>query len=222
MRPQPWIKPRVRELGKTLRGLGQAMGGLDGARLTEIMAGTRRVQPVEIEPMARYLEMPYDDVYRRLFGITPESRAKSDSHSPSTSRIDTSATVLVPLWDIVLPGAASGDQLLLSKSGSWESAPQELRLVQNSFAVRAWDDDNAPWVARGATLFVNPSKKPRDGQWGLFFGSGGVDAGEVTNPSVGLLLGRRGNSWAIQRGMARLTLALAEWPFVWLVEWIKP
>ncbi len=222
MKAQSWIKPRVRELGKTLRGLGQAMGGLDGSRLTEIMAGTRRVQPVEIEPMARYLELPYDDLYARLFGITPESRAKSASHGPVTSRVDTSSTVLVPLWDIAQPGAASGDQLLLSKSGSWESAPQDLRLVQNSFAVRAWDDDNAPWVARGATLFVNPSKKPRDGQWALFFSSGGVDAGEVTNPSVGLLLGRRGNSWAIQRGMARMALALAEWPFVWLIEWIKP
>lgn len=228
MEPQPWIKIRVNELKgqgkeKTLKGLGQAMGGVDGSRITEIGAGTRRVKAVEIEPMAKYLEMPVDEVYSRLFGITPESRANIAGHAPVTTRIDTSATVLVPLWDITSPGSgASGDQLLLTKSESWEAAPQEARLVQNSFAVRAWDDDNAPWVPRGATLFVNPTKKPRDGQWGLFFRSGGVEAGEIRNPSVSLLLHLRGNSWAVQRGMARLTLALAEWPFVWLIEWIKP
>lgn len=198
------------------------MGGLDGSRLTEIMAGTRRVQPAEIEPMAKYLELPYDDVYARLFGISPESRAKSDSHTPITTRIDTSSVVLVPLWDITQPGAASGDNLLLSKSASWEAAPQELRLVQNSFAVRAWDDDNAPWMRRGATIFVNTSKKPRDGDWGLFFSSGGVEAGEIVNPSVALLLAKKGSSWGVQRGLTKTTLALAAFPFCWLIEWIKP
>jgi hypothetical protein len=79
MQPQPWIKPRVKELGKTLQGLGHAMGGLDGSRITEIMAGTRRVQPTEVSKMADYLELPYEVVYGRLFGSVP-SAVSGDVH----------------------------------------------------------------------------------------------------------------------------------------------
>lgn len=71
MQPQPWIKTRVKHLGKTLSGLGKAMGGLDSSRITEIMAGTRRVHAEEVRPMAAYLELPYEDVYSRLFGGVP-------------------------------------------------------------------------------------------------------------------------------------------------------
>lgn len=223
MQPQPWIKVRTRELGKTLRGLGVAMGGLDGSRVTEIMAGTRRVKAAEVAPMAEFLEMTYDDVYARLFGSAPESRPKIESHSPVTSRVDTAASVLVPLWDITAPGGtASGATLQLSKSGSWVAAPQELRLVQNSFAVQAWDDDNAPWVRRGATLFVNPSKKARDGDWCLFLGSGDWESGILDRPCMGLLLGRTATTWKIQRGSHKTILSQSDWPHNWLVEWVKP
>lgn len=71
MHPQPWIKSRVREIGKTLAGLGRAMGGLDGSRITEIMAGIRRVRVDEVEPMAQFLNLPYEVVYGRLFGSVP-------------------------------------------------------------------------------------------------------------------------------------------------------
>lgn len=71
MQPQPWIKERCKELGKTLAGLGQALGGLHSSRVTEIMAGTRRVQAGEVRPMAAYLELPYEVVYNRLFGGVP-------------------------------------------------------------------------------------------------------------------------------------------------------
>lgn len=226
MQPQPWIKARVKELpGKTLRGLGQAMGGLDGSRLTEIMAGTRRVQPAEVGPMAEYLEMAHGDVYARLFGISPESRAKSEDHSVDAKGMDISQTALIPLWDIALPGGTgSGDILQLIKTASWVPAPHELRatLAKNMFAVQMWEDDHAPWVRRGATLFVNPSKKPRDGDWALFLLSADFDAGTIRNPSVGVLLGRKGHSWGIQKGLGRLSLAMADWPLCWLIEFIKP
>jgi hypothetical protein len=225
MQPQPWIKARIKELGKpkTLRGLGLAMGGLDSARLTEIGAGTRSVKAGEIAPMAEYLEMTYDEVYGRLFGTPPESRTKNEHHNLVTSRIDTAQTVLVPLWDITAPGGtASGAQLQLTKSGSWVAAPQELRLVQNSFAVQAWDDDNAPWVPRGSTLFVNPSKKARDGQWCLFLASEDWASGLLERPCMGLLLGRTATTWKVQRGSHKTILTQADWPHNWLIEWIKP
>jgi hypothetical protein len=224
MQPQPWIKARIKELpGKTLRGLGQAMGGLDGSRITEIMAGTRRVQPGEVAPMAEYLEMPHNEVYGLLFGITPESIAKSDSHAPVTARLDSSQTVLVPLWDVVLPGGTgSGDILQLAKTASWVAAPQELRLAKDTFAAQVWDDDHAPWIRRGSTLFVNPSQKPRDGQWALFLLSADLDAGIIQKPCIGVLLNRRGTAWNIQRGASKSVLTVADYPLAWLIEFIKP
>lgn len=155
-------------------------------------------------------------------GLPNVSRIKNEDHKPATSLIDVTPTVLVPLWEITALGSAGGEQLQLTKSESWVMAPQEMRHAKNIFAASYWDDDNAPWVRRGATLYVNPSRVPRDGDWALFFRTVDQVAGLITNPSVGLLLHKRGNSWAVQRGMARLTLALADWPICWLVEWIKP
>lgn len=221
MKPQPWIKPRVRELGKTLRALGEAMGGLDGSRLTEIMAGTRRVQPPEIEPMAKYLELPYDEVYMRLFGISPESRANSASHQAVSNKVDTSVSVLIPLWNIrALAGGQGGE--ILQMSDSLAAAPAELRLVPDSFAVHYWDDLNLPFLRRGATLFVNPSSVPRIGDWCLFTGRRDADSGILQNPRVGLLMGKKALSWIFQQGPTKGFLAVADWPIAMLIEWIKP
>jgi hypothetical protein len=222
------IKDRIKELKaagkrKTLRGLGQAMGGLDGSRLTEIMAGTRRVQPSEVGPMAEYLEMAHNDVYAKLFGIVPESIPKNGSHAPVTNRVDNSPTVLVPLWEIALPGGTgSGGTLQLVKTASWTAAPQDLRLSTETFATQVWDDDHAPWLARGSTLFVNPLKKPRDGQWAFFLGADDREAGIIQKPCIAVLLNRRSGGWNIQRGMVKSVLPLTDYPMCWLIEFIKP
>ena len=222
MQPQPWVKERAKALNKTLVGLGRAMGGLDGSRITEIIAGTRRVQPAEVAPMAEYLEVSYEDVYERLFGVVHKSIPKGASHRSDTTRIDHTATVLIPYWEVTAPGDGSGVTLALIRTESWVSAPQDLRLSESAFAVQAWDESNEPWVRRGSTLFVKGRQMPRNGQWGLFCRSGNLDAGTIESPLVGILLARKGASWLVQIGLTKVTLAMADYPLVWLIEFIKP
>jgi hypothetical protein len=225
MQPQPWIKARVKELRKSLKGLGEAMGNLDGSRITEIMAGTRRVQLTEVEPMARFLEMTYQDVYDRLFGTAPESRPKSVSHPLATTRIDTSATVLVPLWQArETGGLGSGVFLHLVRSDSWAAAPAELRLIKDALAVQYWSDDNLPWLKRGSTLFVIPSSKAREGDCCILAVEFDPIAGTITSPRAGMLLGGASTSsaWKLRQGAKDVLVSKTDWPLNFKVEWIKP
>lgn len=60
-----WIKKRLADLGKNGVGLASALG-IASARTTEIYKGIRKVQAHEIEPLAKYLELPVADVMAKL------------------------------------------------------------------------------------------------------------------------------------------------------------
>lgn len=161
-------------------------------------------------------------------GLEQKSMPKNEEPTIVTTQIDTSAGVLIPLWEITSPGGVGheggGEVLHLTRSvDNWVTAPQALRLVQNSFALRAWDDKNAPWVRQGATLFIDPTQKGRNGDWCIFMAEANLEAGRVVNPLIGVLLGsRKGRSWTMRQAAGLLHLPMATWPLTWLIEWIKP
>jgi len=65
--PRPWIEERLHELGKSKIGLSRALG-INNARVYDLIAGTRRIQLGEVEPLARFLEWPAQTVISRLAG----------------------------------------------------------------------------------------------------------------------------------------------------------
>jgi phage repressor protein C with HTH and peptisase S24 domain len=60
-----WFQARLRQLGKTQRGLAKHMG-LDPSRITEILNQTRGIKIEEAVEMADYLETSLDDLVTRL------------------------------------------------------------------------------------------------------------------------------------------------------------
>ena len=60
-----WIQQRLRQLGKTQRGLAQHMG-LDPSRITEILNKNRSIKIEEAVEIAEYLETPLDDLMPKL------------------------------------------------------------------------------------------------------------------------------------------------------------
>lgn len=60
-----WFQQRLRQLGKTQRGLAKHMG-LDPSRITEILNESRSIKIEEAVEIAEYLETPLDDLVSKL------------------------------------------------------------------------------------------------------------------------------------------------------------
>lgn len=72
-----WFQQRLRQLGKTQRGLAKHMG-LDPSRITEILNESRSIKIEEAVEIADYLETPLDDLVSKLgAAIARSARASS-------------------------------------------------------------------------------------------------------------------------------------------------
>ncbi|MEO3429706.1 helix-turn-helix domain-containing protein [Pelagibius sp. CAU 1746] len=72
-----WFQDRLRQLGKTQRGLAKHMG-LDPSRITEILNQSRSIKIEEAVEMAEYLETSLADVVSKL-GAFVNREAKASS-----------------------------------------------------------------------------------------------------------------------------------------------
>jgi hypothetical protein len=61
----PWLKTRLREIGRTPAALTRHLN-LKGPRVYEMIAGRRSMQPDEIGPTAQFLDWSVDELIRRL------------------------------------------------------------------------------------------------------------------------------------------------------------
>jgi hypothetical protein len=61
----PWLKTRLRDLGKTPTALAKSLG-IAAPRVYEMIAGRRHIQPNEIEPMAKFLDWSVEEINRHL------------------------------------------------------------------------------------------------------------------------------------------------------------
>ncbi len=194
MQSQPWIKLRVKELpGKTLRGLGQVMGGLDGSRLTEIMAGTRRVQQSEAEAMAVYLELPYEVVHGRLFGSIPA--IGGDVRSPSYAQ-----TTTKPPAELRVYGARDLGGGVMEFSNEPVADPAAQAFVQptpDSYTCYVVTDHMSPAYEVGDQILINPLPPVSPGHDVLLI-SGGQE-GTPRKATLRRLIKDLGTHWHVQQ-----------------------
>lgn len=144
---------------------------------------------------------------------------KVEIESPTdTRKFDIEASGTVPLWRFT---RGPGGTVLIEKTDNAVSSPVELRDQKTAFAVRIWDDANAPWLRRGITVFIDPTQIGADGEWCLL----AADAPDITrslaNPRIGILLGTTATGWRIQQGDTRVTLPFSEWPHAWKIVFIR-
>jgi len=74
----PWLKTRLRELGRTPTALAKALG-IAPPRVYEMISGRRHIQPDEIEPMAKFLDWSLPELKQRL-----PARALTIEHAPGS------------------------------------------------------------------------------------------------------------------------------------------
>ena len=89
----PWLKLRLREIGRTPAGLARHLD-IGGPRIYEMIAGRRGMQPTEIEPTAEFLDWSIEELMNHL----PEE----DRVLPATLK---GSTVMVPKDAIRLLGS---------------------------------------------------------------------------------------------------------------------
>ena len=61
----PWLKARLRDLGRTPTALAKELG-IAAPRVYEMIAGRRHIQPNEIAPMAKFLDWSVEEINRHL------------------------------------------------------------------------------------------------------------------------------------------------------------
>jgi len=98
----PWLKERLRTLNKTPAGLARELG-VAPPRVYEMIAGRRAMQPDEIEPTARFLEWPVQDVIAHL---PEEARVipATLNHKNMIPVLGTTRTLDLSAWDCLLTG----------------------------------------------------------------------------------------------------------------------
>lgn len=189
MIPQPWIKTRCKELGKTLKGLGQAMGELDGSRITEILAGTRRVQPVEAQAMAIYLELPYEVVSERLYGSVPTIGGDVRSQRP----VQWAEPQTLPLY--AARDLGGGIVELSIDPAKSVPVPAFSQPIAGAFLCYVATDHMAPAYERGDSVLINPIQPPAPGNDVLLISGGN---GEPRKAALRRLLAITETHWNVK------------------------
>jgi hypothetical protein len=99
----PWLKDRLRKLGKTPTALARELK-IEPPRVYEMIAGRRAMQPREVAPTARFLEWSIEELLQHL---PPESRVMpTQDLNGSNHKIPLLGTTqqLADMWDCVLTG----------------------------------------------------------------------------------------------------------------------
>lgn len=153
----------------------------------------------------------------------PESRVHKNviPTNIEVRQFDMGPTALIPLWRAVgLDGMAAGATMHIARTMDDSVAgPDQLRHIKSAFAVKAWDDRNAPWLNSGALLFTDRSP-PRINDWAIF-GGHETESG-LSDATVGVFLRRTEAGWHVQIGANRVTLRFDTHRVAWKVVHITP
>lgn len=166
--PRPWIEDRLHELRKTKIDLSRALG-INNARVYDLIAGRRRLQLGEVEPLARFLEWPSKSVIDRLAG---KSLPNSDL-APLDVDLDYNPAV----HDLPVFGAAdmgAGQFSLTPRPVDHIDRSPALRGNKGAYGFYCTQDTMSPAYDRGDTFIVDPTRPLAPGNDAVFVNDKGI------------------------------------------------
>lgn len=214
-----WIRERLRELGKSGAEFGRALG-VPKARVYEMQKGARKLQPDEIGPAARFLDMTEADVVARLEG----RRAPRRDHNVATGGKEPLRRNGNPIAPLVIfktvpvhKGRQDGFMIFAQQVGECER-PEFLRFSERAFAARVLDDANDPVYRRRDLVLVDPDTPPIDGEDCLFTD----DPTAITGAFglLGRLIRSTGTCWYVRQYGAKTDRELTKsaYPNAWPIS----
>lgn len=165
-----WLRNRLKELGKKPIDLARHLG-IAPARVYEMQTGKRQVQPSEIGPLARFLEMPEAAVVAYLEGRDPPRSTPTDVDQ--ISRAGRVVTGLKPPASADMPrdvpvlgtvsGGPGGFQMANGDATDWVRRPPRVEGRADVFALFVEDVSMSPAFKPGALIFVERNRPPQIG-----------------------------------------------------------
>lgn len=175
-----WIKERLKELrpkGKNQTGLGRALG-LDPARVTEIIKGSRQIKIPEIPKLAEYLELGMHDVFTAIGGPIadfhgwprppeeasdqplPETNAVVAADAPPLPRLG-SMSKDVPVYGTAQGGEGDADFEMNGQIVDWVRRPPRIAGRRDVFALYLQGRSMWPWRDSGQLVYVERARAPK-------------------------------------------------------------
>jgi hypothetical protein len=153
---QSWLDDRLAELpGKNKTGLARAIGSTP-PRISEIIAGDRRVQEHEWAPMAEYLEWTLQRLHQAVEGTAADDHTLVQQEDMPKLSID------LPRW--LSESLSGGEFKITPEQQELVERPSRLKSSVNAFAFWIFGSELTPAFEAGDTVFIDPTRpvKPND------------------------------------------------------------
>ena len=201
-----WLDERLAQLpGKNKTGLAKAMG-TTGPRVSEMLAGGRRIQEHEWQPMADYLEWTVEQLHRidRTGSID-----KTDQIRPVAMQ---EGPIDLPLWACE-PLHEGGGFRITPKEQDVVERPSRLRFSAFAFAFWIFGSELTPAFEAGDTVIIDPSRPVSPGNDCLFVRGYQQGSEEPFEGIVRRLLREEPDSWVVRLydNTDEIQLSKADW-----------
>jgi plasmid maintenance system antidote protein VapI len=156
-----WMRDRLEDVGKSGADLARALG-IPNSRVSEMLAGKRRLQPNEIRPAARFLRMTEAQVVANLGGEWNANREQTEEIVPQIGGNerqlvgDVLGNPLVVYRTVVIDGSKRGGFMLYAEPIDEVPRPFLLKFSKSAFAVKVLTDENFPVYKRWDTVLIDP------------------------------------------------------------------
>lgn len=162
----PWLKDRLREIGKTPAALARELK-VQPPRVYEMIGGRRAMQPNEIAPTARFLDWELDQL---LAALPPDARVLPTEELKRTNSDD--IPVLATVRDVPPPSGGNGKtKHLLPVSYDCVLTGETSHYVERLPAFEGRNDISClylhsvamvPWRAPGELIVFEKARPPRE------------------------------------------------------------
>lgn len=203
------------QLAKAIKDRG---GSLSQAQISGLEAGTV-ARPRSLHELASALRTSVDYLLTGQDSTPPQPNSghKSDiSTATSLTPIVTASDPLV-IWRSVPSSGRIGEMLIYKDQAGVATRPVELAYSKDAFATRVVDDEAEPRYERRATLLVDPSAPPAEGDDCLFVRNA---SDNPMTSATRRLIRITPEHWVVRKfqpGAREQKLDRSEWTTAWVI-----
>jgi transcriptional regulator with XRE-family HTH domain len=159
-----WFQDQLRRSGRTQAELARALG-VDPSAVSKLFKGERQLKLVEASHLARFLDIPYDEVMRRAGvdqppsgGTLPGGEAAMSASAGAGDQRD-----LIPVRSAAR-GGDNQEMFLADGPIDYVQRPGYLRNVRDAYAIYVVGESMTPRYRQGQLLHVNPHRPAAPGR----------------------------------------------------------